>query len=352
MRLYRVLCLVSILAALPARATSPVLRIGGVDVSAGQFKVAKSAIQAARGAQLDPNQVVRLAVDQLVVREVLVVAARDAKLAVDQARVEAALENQRAQDGPERFAKMLADSGLTEAELSQLEGKRQLIQAFIDVQIAPSVTITDQEVKAYYDGHPQQFVRPERVKLRMIVAELPPNADEAKTKEAKTRIDAAYQRVVVGEDFATVAGELSDHASKSKGGEVGWVPKGGLPPEMEASFADLKPGAASAPLKTPFGYFIFKVDEKAAASTEPFEAVQPRLGKFLKDQKLNGAVQRFAAARASSMKVEVLDPEIQAALAASGAGRPAGGTAVQPAATATTERPPAGASPTNGPGKS
>lgn len=353
MRLFRVLIVLSLaLAALPARAADPALRIGGVEISAGQFKVATSAIQMARGASLDHNSVVRQAVDQLVVREVLVVAAHDAKLAVDQAKVQAALDKQRAQDGPERFAKMLADTGLTEAELAQLESKRQLIQAFIDVKIAPSVTVSDQDVKAYYDGHPQQFTRPERFKLRMIVAEIPPSADEAKVNAAKARIDAAYQRVVVGEDFAAVAAEVSDHASKSKGGEVGWVPKGGLPPELEKAFADLKPGAAAPPLKTPFGYFIFKVDEKAPASTESFEAVQARLTKHLKDQKVNEAVQRYAAARSSTVKVEVLDPAIQAALAASGAGKPAPGTGTQPVAPAAApSQAPAGASPTNGPGR-
>lgn len=352
MRFSRFLVVLSVLAALPVLAAQPVLRIGGVEISAGQFKVATSAIQMARGSSLDHNSVVRLAVDQLVVREVLVVAAHDAKLAADPAKVQAALEKQRAQDGPERFAKMLADTGLTEAELSQLESKRQLIQAFIDAKIAPSVTVSDQDVRAYYDGHPQQFTRPERFKLRMIVAEIPPNADEAKVNAAKARIDAAHQRVVVGEDFAAVAAEVSDHASKSKGGEVGWVPKGGLPPELESSFADLKPGAAAPPLKTPFGYFIFKVDEKAPASTESFEAVQVRLGKYLKDQKVNEAVQRYAAARSSSMKVEVLDPAIQAALAASGAGQPTPGPGAQPGgATATAPPAPVGASPTNGPAK-
>jgi len=353
MRVLRVLIvLLSALADLPVRAAEPVLRIGGVEISAGQFKVATSAIQMARGAGLDHNSVVRQAVDQLVVREVLVVAAHDAKLAVDQPKVQAALDKQRAQDGPERFAKMLADTGLTEAELAQLEGKRQLIQAFIDAKIAPSVTVSDQEVRAYYDGHPQQFTRPERFKLRMIVAEVPPNADEAKVNAAKARIDAAHKRVVVGEDFAAVAADASDHASKSKGGEVGWVPKGGLPPEMEASFVDLKPGAVSAPLKTPFGFFIFKVDEKAPASTESFEAVQERLGKHLRDQKVNEAVQRYAAARSSSMKVEVLDPAIQTALAASGAGQPAAGAGARPGgATGVPPTVPAGPSPTNGPAK-
>ncbi|MBI4914373.1 MAG: peptidyl-prolyl cis-trans isomerase [Acidobacteria bacterium] len=352
MRSSRVLVVLSVLAALPALAAQPVLRIGGVEISAGQFKVATSAIQMARGASLDQNSVVRLAVDQLVVREVLVVAAHDAKLAADQPKVQAALDKQRAQDGPERFAKMLADSGLTEAELSQLESKRQLIQAFIDLKIAPSVTVSDQEVRAYYDGHPQQFTRPERFKLRMIVAEIPPSADQAKVNAAKARIDAAYQRVVVGEDFAAVAAAASDHASKSKGGEVGWVPRGGLPPELEKSFADLKPGASSPPLKTPFGYFIFKVDEKAPASTESFEAVQARLTKHLKDQKVNEAVQRYAAARSSTVKVEVLDPAIQAALAASGAGQPAAGPGAQRGgATATPPPAPVTAGPTNGPAK-
>lgn len=338
------------LAALPLLAAQPALRIGGVEVSQAQLKIATSAVQIAQGAELDANRAVRRAVDQLVVREVLAAAAREAKIAVDPGRVQAALAKQREQNGPEKFAKMLAETGLTEAELAWLETQRQLVQGFIEARFAPGVTVSEPEARAYFEGHPQQFARPERVKARVIVAELPPKADDANVGAAKVRIDAAYSRLQAGEDFGKVARDVSDHASRSTNGEVGWISRGMMPPEAEGPLLGLDPGTFSPPVKTQFGYFIFKVDEKMAASMDSFDTVRERLTKYLRDMKIGQEVQRFAASRSSAVQVEVLDPAIKAALAADRAGGTPPGPAPAPSGGAAGQgAPPPGVKPTDGP---
>jgi peptidyl-prolyl cis-trans isomerase C len=74
--------------------------------------------------------------------------------------------------------------------------------------------------------------------------------------------EAARQRVSGGEDFATVARELStDTATAGNGGDLGWFTREEMVPAFaDAAFA-LQPGAISDPVQTEFGWHIIEVAE-------------------------------------------------------------------------------------------
>ena len=76
--------------------------------------------------------------------------------------------------------------------------------------------------------------------------------------------EAARARVTEGgEDFATVARELStDEASAANGGELGWFTREEMvAPFAEAAFA-LEPGAISEPVESEFGWHVIQVQER------------------------------------------------------------------------------------------
>ena len=81
--------------------------------------------------------------------------------------------------------------------------------------------------------------------------------------EIKKRLDA-------GEDFATLAKELSDDkASAQKGGDLGWFGIGRMVRDFEVATYALNPGETSEIIKTRFGYHIINLKEKRGV--EPFE---------------------------------------------------------------------------------
>lgn len=66
-----------------------------------------------------------------------------------------------------------------------------------------------------------------------------------------------------GKDFATLAKQNSDdEASKSNGGDLGWIPKGMMEPQFEAVAFQLRPGQVSDVVQTQFGFHIIKVEER------------------------------------------------------------------------------------------
>ena len=81
--------------------------------------------------------------------------------------------------------------------------------------------------------------------------------------EIKKRLDA-------GEDFATLAKEVSDDkASAQKGGDLGWFGIGRMVHEFEVATYALNAGETSEIIKTRFGYHIINLKEKRGV--EPFE---------------------------------------------------------------------------------
>jgi len=75
-------------------------------------------------------------------------------------------------------------------------------------------------------------------------------------EEVKARIEG-------GEDFATVAKEVSDdEATASKGGDLGWVFKGKMGDAFDEVAFSLEPGQVGGPVKMDNGYAIILVEEK------------------------------------------------------------------------------------------
>lgn len=81
--------------------------------------------------------------------------------------------------------------------------------------------------------------------------------DVERTKEqAKAFAEACLARLTKGEDFAAVATECSDDASKERGGDIGVVGRGMLAPAYEAALFGMKPGERSAVIETDFGFHV------------------------------------------------------------------------------------------------
>ena len=75
--------------------------------------------------------------------------------------------------------------------------------------------------------------------------------------------EAVIERLEAGEDFATVAQEVSmDPESKENGGDLGWIPEGLGGEEFDDIAFNLEPGAISQPFSTAQGLWVIKVLER------------------------------------------------------------------------------------------
>ena len=195
------------------------------------------------------------------------------------------------------YQNALTEMGFTE-EMLQGQIKNGLtIKTLIDKEAMPKVSVSDQEVRAFYDDNPKLFRKPEQVKASHILIQVPKDADEAKKAKALATIQALKTRIDNGENFATLAMENSEGPSKAKGGDLGFFGREQMvPPFSEAAFA-LQPGQMSDVVQTRFGYHLIRVSERQAEQTMAFndvkEAISARLRKEQEGKKIDAYLEKL-----------------------------------------------------------
>jgi len=138
------------------------------------------------------------------------------------------------------------------------EVEAELTPAVLDEYIAEHTDKVDQA----YETQKHRFTGLEKqVRARHILIKAEGD-DEAVKAEARARAEEILARVQSGEDFAALARETSeDSGSATKGGDLGWNPRGRMVPAFdEAQFA-LSPGEITEELvESRFGFHIIKVE--------------------------------------------------------------------------------------------
>jgi parvulin-like peptidyl-prolyl isomerase len=115
----------------------------------------------------------------------------------------------------------------------------------------------------------------------------------------------AEARAKKGEDFTTLAKELSEEpGAKESGGDLGFFPKDRMVPEFAEAAFNEKVGEVSNPVRTQFGWHVIKVTDKKPAGTLPYDEVKSQLMTYLKSKKQEEAAQEVLKSLRDSAKIE------------------------------------------------
>jgi len=166
--------------------------------------------------------------------------------------------------------------------------------------LVPSqVTVSELDIRVYYEENKEKmFKQPEEIKASHILISVEEDTTirDAKKrakkadKEAQKRVKELQKRIKKGDDFAELAKKFSkDTATREKGGDLGYFPRGKMVTEFDQVAWDMEVGKISEPVKTKFGYHIILVVDKRAEGYQPLDenlsqAIQSRL-KREKEQK-------------------------------------------------------------------
>jgi peptidyl-prolyl cis-trans isomerase C len=204
----------------------------------------------------------------------------------------------------DEFKKSLNKMNLTESLLISHIKRALIVQQFIDEKYAQNVTVSEKETRAYYDANPSAFKQPEQVKASHILIKVGPQANETQKADARKRMEQVQQRVKKGEDFASLAKEVSEGPSGARGGDLGYFRRGQMmKPFEEAAFA-LKPGEVSDIVETSFGYHLIKLFDKKPEGTIAYEKINDKIQTYLKQKKVREQVDLYVAELRGKAKVE------------------------------------------------
>jgi len=155
--------------------------------------------------------------------------------------------------------------------------------------------LTDAEMHKVYDDAVKQMGEEKEVHARHILFRAAAG-DEKAGKEAEDKVKAVIERLKKGEDFAKLAGELTeDPSGKANGGDLGFFAKEQMVPEFSDTAFGLENGQISGPVKTQFGWHVIKVDEKRVKPQPKFEEVKPQIEQYVVRKAQAEMVQKLRA---------------------------------------------------------
>lgn len=150
------------------------------------------------------------------------------------------------------------------------------------------------DIEEYYDLHVDSFSHPEEVRLRHILLKLDPGAEQEVVEEKRRVLQNLLERVRKGEDFAALARAHSEDATAIRGGDLGYVKRGELAPEVEATAFALKSGEVSDIVSSPFGLHILKAEDVRAARQDTLDEVKDKIRDTIAQEKARQLARRKA----------------------------------------------------------
>ncbi|HET6982214.1 MAG TPA: peptidylprolyl isomerase [Myxococcaceae bacterium] len=217
-------------------------------------------------------------------------------LEVSAADVDQRLQRMRADWPPEEFEALLTQRHQTLDELRS-ELRSQLIQERLFHELVyPRVAVTEEEIRAQLDAHPELLQEAEQVHAAQIVVK---ELDQAKEIRAKLR---------EGAKFADLARERSLSADAKDGGDLGWFPRGVMPPQFDAVAFSLGPGQISDVVTTDYGFHIFKLIERRPARKRDLATVRAEVERRLLRAKQEQAQTDFVTQLRSKAEIRINEP--------------------------------------------
>src|SRR5215813_2620816 len=213
-----------------------VARVNGKDITTTQLE--KQVQVRLNGAEQPPSpeeqQDLKLQVlNQMINDQILLELASPANLSATDAEVDVKFNEFKSQYTEEKFKDLLKDQKMTVDDIRSELRKSITIDKLVNKEITSKISVTDAEIKNFYDKNKESFNLPESYHIAHILVTpiADPDLHNEKNDDAKTPDEAKQKALRLlkdvqgGRDFATVAKEFSeDPSSGPAGGDLNFQP--------------------------------------------------------------------------------------------------------------------------------
>lgn len=221
-----------------------------------------------------------------------------------------------APDEKMKFLNLLISSTLIslEAEKEKLDQKPDiqsnlkiyrtelLTREYVNTKIEPLVAVKNEEIEEILKKNPN-LVPKESLTLKEILVKTEKEAEEI------------YQELKKGGDFSKIATDKSISPTKTKGGLLGTLSRGQLPPQVEQVAFQLKEGEFSKPVKTEEGFKLFYLEKREQMSQEKMKMLEGKLREKIvqleKNKKREALIQTKIEELKKQIKVETYFDELK-----------------------------------------
>ena len=232
-------------------------------------------------------------------------------------------------DDEAKFQAALKGEGLTMADLRRNLERSMLVQQVQRVDVMDKLAVTDEESRAYYEAHKQDFTTPSEITLREILIEVPmteAGVNVAQDDEARAKAEDTRKRLLAGEPFPRLAADLSAAPSKANGGLIGPIKSDELAPQLQQLLGKMKVGDLTDIQRTSRGYQILKLESRTETKIKTFEEARGVIADKVVEQKFETARREYLDRLRAQATITWRNDELKKAYEHALANRPAPGS--------------------------
>ena len=247
----------------------------------------------------------RQALDALIDERAMITSARDSGMKVDEPEIDRAAQNiaQQNQITLDVLRQRLRSEGIDYGRFRANLRDQIMIERLREREVYNRIRISEAEIDKFIEERRQAASADADTNIAQILVTVPEGAVPAILAARKAIADAALARVLGGEPFAKVAGEISEDSNSAKGGEIGLRPASRLPDIFLEATKALKPGeVAPTLLRSGAGFHVLKLVERKDGGVGRVTQTRARHVLLRTSQQLNAET---AARRLSEYKRQI-----------------------------------------------
>ncbi len=229
--------------------------------------------------------------NRLIERKMMLIEAKRKRIKVGQPEIDKKMEALRMEYGKD-IKDLLASQGVDFEKWKSDIWEDIMIERLIALEVNRRISVSPSDVRRYYQANSQDFEKPEQVRVRQLVVA---TEDEARKVE---------ELLQAGSDFATLAREKSTAPEAEHGGDLGYFAMGEMPAEFNVVFG-LPKGGISGIVKSPYGFHVFKLEEKRRAGRRSLDDVSKDITEKLRREKEDARYKQWLKELRSRTKFEV-----------------------------------------------
>jgi parvulin-like peptidyl-prolyl isomerase len=186
--------------------------------------------------------------------------------------------------------------------------KQQATQQFVlQREVYSKVAVEDNELRAYYEDHKDEYRMPTRFRIRELVLAKGATAEEQ--ADARKLLESIQGELKAGKTFEELARLHSTSPSKATGGDLGWMNMGFLRASIEEAAVKMKPEQVSAPIETDKDLYLIQLIALEDAPVKSFAEVKEKILEKLREPKAQNAIEQYLANLRMRANIRYLVPK-------------------------------------------
>lgn len=210
---------------------------------------------------------------------------------------------------------LLLRKQIAKERLAEGDSKEQMLAAFsklAEKHFPLPSPADDETVKQYYLDHINMYGIPEMMRVSQIQFRFSRAAPEDQRTGVRKLAEETLRRIESGEDFAKVAGEMSQNQdARGNNGDLGFLPKGDLD-WLDEALKGVHVGEHTRIVETPAGYEILKLTDERPGLPSPLDLVHDRVVRDMQFEAQDRLREAYVRELAAQSKIEVVGDQFKA----------------------------------------